>query len=352
MRNIISRSVAAFATITLSMTATAAWSARYPTPNPKQSEFYERLQKSGSAIPRRANTALAPAAARSALAPAVKPAVTAAPYSTTFYFSAHPDDFMLFMNPYWDVTLSDVRVAFVFVTAGDAGGGTLPANQPYYLGREAGAQRAIRFMADVANSSIATPVFSTVTMNGHNIYRMAYKNTYAYFLRLPDGNADGSGFPLTGNTSIAKLKSGQITTLTAINGSATYRGWADLVTTVTALVKSQASGSVNVWLNGPDPSPTTNPGDHSDHLTTGSVVVAAQPTLPCVNLALHTGYSIGGLENLDIESIENKTSVYANYSSGMAEKGFPGITWDADHKQFLAGLILRVVSGNFQGCAF
>src|SRR5204862_4118028 len=114
------------------------------------------------------------------------------------------------------------------------GTGTGGRKHPYYLARESGAETAIRFMADAGNSPGAENT-STAQLNGHPIYRTTDRNTVAYFLRLPDGNLTGAGFPNTGHQSLTRLAAGEIATLSAIDGSTTYRGWADLVATLRAI---------------------------------------------------------------------------------------------------------------------
>src|SRR6266487_1516572 len=73
-----------------------------------------------------------------------------------FYFGAHLDDWQLFMNPnaYYDVQKPSNKVVFVYVTAGDAGVGLGNGgrSQPYYLARENGAKRSVKFMADAAKA--------------------------------------------------------------------------------------------------------------------------------------------------------------------------------------------------------
>jgi hypothetical protein len=57
------------------------------------------------------------------------------------------------------------KAVFVHVSAGDAGRGVGGEPTPYYLAREEGALRAIRFMANAANATAAlgadTPSHST-----------------------------------------------------------------------------------------------------------------------------------------------------------------------------------------------
>src|SRR3954463_16519388 len=104
----------------------------------------------------------------------------------SFYFAAHEDDWQLFMNPtaFQDVARPATKTVFIHMTAGDAGLGTGNAGRkhPYYLARENGAATAIHFMAD----SGALPVDKTesrIDFNGHQIYRVSYRNTVSYYLR-------------------------------------------------------------------------------------------------------------------------------------------------------------------------
>jgi hypothetical protein len=83
------------------------------------------------------------------------------PDKVSFYFAAHQDDWQLFMNPsaFEDVAGAAAKTVFVHVTAGDAGLGTGSGGRayPYYLAREHGADRAIRFMADADAAPGPTP---------------------------------------------------------------------------------------------------------------------------------------------------------------------------------------------------
>ena len=129
-------------------------------------------------------------------APALRAADGPRPDKVSFYFAAHEDDWQLFMNPsaFQDVIDGAAKTVFIHVTAGDAGlgigwGGR---KQPFYLARENGAETAIRFMAD-ADAIPGERKAGHVTFNGHSIFRIAYRNTVAYFLRVPDGSLTGAG---------------------------------------------------------------------------------------------------------------------------------------------------------------
>ncbi len=165
-----------------------------------------------------------------------RPALAQSYSAATFYVVAHEDDWQLLMTPnaYDDVVAPGAKVVFVHLTAGNGDFGTGPANSPYYIAREEGAQRAVRFMANV-DTSTETPVLGAVTVNGHAVLRYRYKNTASYFLRLPDGGFDGSGFASSGSGSLSKLRLG-VASLAAIDGSTTYSDWNDLVTTLESIV--------------------------------------------------------------------------------------------------------------------
>ena len=119
-------------------------------------------------------------------------------------------------NAFEDVLGGAAKTVFVHVTAGDdgLGMGTGGRKYPYYLARENGAINAMRFMADADRTPITESV-GPVTFNGHPIYRIAYRNTIGYFLRLPDGDALGEGFAGTGFNRSRSLADGDIATLAA-----------------------------------------------------------------------------------------------------------------------------------------
>src|SRR3954469_17023232 len=189
------------------------------------------------------------------------------PDKVSFYFAAHEDDWQLFMNPsaFKDVTKDASKTVFVHVTAGDAGAGVGFKGRkfPYYRARENGAEAAVPFMAD-ADSIPANRVESYGDFNGHHIYRIAYRNTVSYFLRVPDGNPLGGGYADTGFQSLQRLSSGENNTLAAIDGSTVYHGWDDLVATVRDILVYERGKAGIMQINGAELDPRLNPRDHSD----------------------------------------------------------------------------------------
>jgi LmbE family N-acetylglucosaminyl deacetylase len=230
----------------------------------------------------------------------------------SFYFSAHPDDWQLFMNPsaFRDV-LGGLKTVFVHVTAGDAGLGAGDGGHPYFLAREQGAENAIAFMVDAAGGAPAEKSVAPTVLNGRTLRRVAWRNAVAYFLRLPDGSPEGDGYAATGNRSLRRLADGRIGALAAVDGSAAYGGWRDLVATLRALVDAER-GRAAVDVHLPELDAAVNPGDHPDHVMTAKLARDAVQGLPSKRLFHHLGYACGALpENLAGFDRDMKCAVYA-----------------------------------------
>lgn len=258
-------------------------------------------------------TLLAPAAARAA------DAITSDKVS--FYFAAHEDDWQLFMNPnaFEDVLGGAAKTVFVHVTAGDDGLGPATGGRkyPYYLARENGAINAIRFMADADRMPIADSTGQMI-FNGHPIHRVGYRNAIGYFLRLPDGDASGTGFAGTGFQSLKRLADGNIATLTAVDGSTAYHGWSDLVATLREIIKYERAQAPLVQLNVAELDPRINPADHSDHLMTAHGALAAVADMACVRRAYYVDYASSKLpENLTAHERDMSSAVFGVTLAGV-----------------------------------
>ena len=280
-----------------------------------------------------------------AIAPALA-ADNARPDKVSFYFAAHEDDWQLFMNPsaFKDVIKGASKTVFVHVTAGDAGAGTGSNGRkfPFYRARENGAEVAIRFMAD-ADSAPGDRSESYVTFNGHRIYRIGYRNTVAYFLRVPDGNALGGGYPETGFQSLQRLSSGANDTLAAIDGSAVYRGWDDLVATVRDMLIYERGKASLLQVNAAELDPRLNPRDHSDHLMTARAAYEAAAGLSCVRRVSYVDYATMNMPpNLNAEDRDLESSVYAVTLAGVLAYDH-GASWHHYDESFVGRNYFRVV---------
>ncbi len=283
--------------------------------------------------------AMLPAAATTAQArsPAVE--------RVSFYFVAHEDDWQLFMNPsaFADVSDPKTRTVFVHVTAGDAGLGTGSGGRkhPFYLARENGAEAAIRFMAD-ADGPPAERVATRVAINGHLVQRVRYRTTTGYFLRLPDGGTDGAGYPHTGRQSLQRLAEGANDTLAAIDGTARYRGWSDLVASLRALVDRERGAAPLVQINVPELDPAINPGDHPDHRMTAKAALDATAGLACARRVHYVQYASARLpENLDAQQRDLESSVFAVTAAGIRALDHPS-AWHRYNKAYVGRNYFRV----------
>jgi hypothetical protein len=263
-----------------------------------------------------------------------------------FYFGAHPDDWQLFMNPnaYYDVQRPSNKVVFVYVTAGDAGLGLGDGGraQPYYLARENGAKLSVRFMADAAKTP-DTPAESVASISGHSIKRWIYRNTVSYFMRLPDGSPQGTGYLATAEQSLKRLHEGAIRKMTAIDDSTTYEGWPDLRTTLRKLIEQERGTATNVWVNIPDTK--ENVGDHADHQHMAQGVLEAIADVRWINKALYLNYVTADMEeNMSSTEREIEAGTFAALSMGLTALDHPS-PWDRLHRSWLSRHYFRIERG-------
>jgi hypothetical protein len=268
--------------------------------------------------------------------------------TVAFYFSAHEDDWQLFMNPnaYNDVHRPSTKVVFVYLTAGDAGAGLGNAGrlQPYYLARENGAKLSVKFLADAEKQPYIS-VSSAASLAGHPISKWTYGNTVSYFLRLPDGNPQGTGYATTGTQSLKHLRDGTNSGITAIDSSTTYRGWNDLTATLRALIDQERGNASSVWVNLSDTDTIKNAGDHEDHLHTAKGVLEAVADLPCINKAFYLDYIT---EKMPVNMTPSEREIEAG-TFGALVTGLTALDhnspWDKLHRSWLSRHYFRTVPG-------
>jgi hypothetical protein len=117
----------------------------------------------------------------------------------------------------------------------------------------------------------------TVMVNGHNVQRYVTDTWVCYFMRIPDGNIDGSGFDSTGHFSVQKLRRGTIPRLQTVEKptpSAVYEGWQSFVNTLRGIFDLERLGTTTThpWVNASDYDPKRDPNGHSDHYVTGDAL--------------------------------------------------------------------------------
>ena len=271
--------------------------------------------------------------------------------TVAFYFAAHEDNWQLFMNPnaYNDVHSPSSKVVFVYLTAGDAGVGLGNGgrSQPYYLARENGAKLSVKFMVD-AKSEPTIPVNSAALVSGHPISKWVYGNTVSYFLRLPDGNPQGTGYATTGLQSLKRFRDGAISRMTAIDSSTTYRRWDDLRSTLRALIGQERGNATRVSVNLPDTNMQKNVGDHEDHQHTAKGVLEAIADLPCISKVFYLDYVTEKMpENMSASEREIEAGTFGALVVGLTALDHPS-PWDALHRSWLSRHYFRTVPGTGQ----
>jgi LmbE family N-acetylglucosaminyl deacetylase len=199
---------------------------------------------------------------------------------------AHEDDDLIFISPdLLHAIQAGATVRTVYVTAGDDG---MPAS--YWMTREEGPRAAYALMAGTANSwkqsdaGVPGHPIPLFTLSGKPHVSLAY-------LRLPDGNLDGSGFPSTGNQSLQQLWQGAIAKIDAIDGSSSYTQ-ASLIATFARLM----TGVQPAQIYTQDFVGTYGDGDHSDHHTTAYLTQAAARQYTAAHTVTgYEGYGTSGL---------------------------------------------------------
>ena len=268
---------------------------------------------------------------------------------TGFYVSAHPDDWQLFMNPnaYNSVKNSDKKVVFIHTTAGDAGSGT--GNNNYFLAREEGSLRAIRFMSSTFTSEDESGTNMKeiyVAINGHTILKYVDGSTVAYFLRLPDGQFDGSGYELHDFKSMEKLKNGSISNIPAIDGSTTYNSWDDLQETLRSIVVLESDNLKNVKFNLADDDSSINPKDHSDHLNSSLIMQDIANNIGGITINLYTDYSTDAKEqNVFSHDYLVSAGTWGATASGLSDN-FHSSTWETGHTDYLGKQYYRTIKSS------
>jgi len=197
---------------------------------------------------------------------------------TSLNIVAHADDDLLFLSPDLLHAIQAGRnVRTVFLTAGDNG-----AAADYWGRRETGVRAAYAQMSGVANAWTQ----SDAGIAGHAlpVFTLSeYPSISLAFMRLPDGNGNGSGFPSTKYETLEKLWTGQISTIDAIDGSSSYSK-ATLINTLTSLISFFQPDQINTQ----DYLGTYGDGDHSDHHSVAYLVQAA--VQQCTTSHGFTGY--------------------------------------------------------------
>lgn len=250
---------------------------------------------------------------------------------------AHEDDWQLFMGDRVGVRLgAGDSATFVYLTAGDDG-----RDSSYWRTRERAALRSTRVALEASTTDLVPSCRDTVVRR-HTIYGCGLGSTRSFFLRLPDGKRNGTGFERYGHQSLRKLHLKTGRTITAVDRSATYDGWSDLVETVTELTGLNR-GDTNLTVHTTDPRVTSNPHDHFDHRMAGLLVADARRSNRW-NASYYVGYAVATrAANRTSEQALAKTMIFRAYDAEMIAANK---TWSAyaEHPAFYSQCMLRTYS--------
>ena len=228
----------------------------------------------------------------------------------TLTIVAHEDDDLIFISPaLLHAIQAGAAVRTVYVTAGDDG-----MSASYWMTREQGPRAAYALMAGKAN----TWTQSDAGVPGHPIPLFTLSgspNISLAYLRLPDGNIDGSGFPSTGNESLQQLWQGTIAKIDAVDGSSSYTQ-TSLIATLAALM----TGAKATAIYTQDFVGTYGDGDHSDHHTTAYLTqAAARQYVTAHSVTGYEGYGTSDLRvnvsGTDLTTKQNAFYAYAKDDS-------------------------------------
>src|SRR2546426_865262 len=248
------------------------------------------------------------------------------------FVHAHEDDWQLFLSPEsTSEYTAGRRLLIIYVTAGDAGG-----PQSTWLAREDAAMASVRYIVGAASESngSATICYSGATTNTClAVWQWNYGTTVSIFMRVPDGNTDGNGFPATGMQSLSKLRDGTISSLATVDGATTYNSWQDLYSTIGAIITNFAPYDATTKVNAPDfdrfrqsfeGKTCQGCGDHEDHLAVADAVhnITIEGSAPW-GRAWYIDYSICWADsrypvNLDSAAYQLKKDTFMAYNNRLA----------------------------------
>lgn len=271
---------------------------------------------------------------------------------TSFFISAHPDDWQLFMMPSAFHAIQDSfnKAVFIHVTSGDVVGNITENISLRALAnaREEGALRALRFMLSLKRSSVLFEK-SSVVLNGKQLERHAAHNVAVYFIRLPDGNPEGSGYTGKPGQSLKYLRGGKTIDLSTIDGANAYADWNDLVGTIDAIVTAESEESDRIVLHSTDSSPEHSPNDHSDHYLCGTLASDVLNLKTMAALHFYAGYETARRPvNLALPDLLLQVAVWGVTNSAIVDAGLPS-AFDETHNQWLGKNYRRSIGNTTNG---
>lgn len=266
--------------------------------------------------------------------------------ATDLYMVGHEDDWQLFMgHKAFDHIATANPITFIYLTAGDAGYGTGGwGNVGMFKARENGAIASTMEATATIPQWYPADVKQWKTFNNHRIWTVRHRNTMSYFLRLPDGAPDGNGYAATGNTSVTKLRNGQIASISAIDNSTTYKGYGDLVRTIQAILNQSSPGV----MHGTEIDFSINPNTHPDHRAATLLAMDAFDGY-FSGYELWQDYTIlDRPSNLDQDGVIKKTMLFGGLCHQMSVDGY-NLVFESWHASFLSRYAYRTTTSPYPG---
>jgi hypothetical protein len=236
-----------------------------------------------------------------------------------------------------DVVAKRIRAGdsaiFIYLTAGDNGRDSL-----YWQIRERAALQSTRLAIgpDAADSGAVR--CSTTEVLEHAIRKCVIASTESYFMRLPDGKRNGAGFARHDYQSLRRLRAKKIGAMVAVDGSAAYHGWRDLIATMNKLIGSSSATEIVVHAN--DPSVAANPHDHFDHRMAGLLVDDLRKGHTW-NAQYYVGYALATrAANRSTDEAREKTAIFLAYDKEMMRVNKAWSAY-AEHPAFYSECMLR-----------
>ena len=228
------------------------------------------------------------------------------------------------------------KAVFIHITSGDAVG-NITENASFRAlanAREEGVLRALRFMLSLKRSTVAFEK-SFVELNGKRLERHATHNVVVYFIRLPDGNPEGTGYTAQLGKSLKYLRDSKTTNLSTIDSAAVYADWSDLIRTIHEIVNAESNDADRIVLHSTDLSLEHNPNDHSDHYLCGILAADVFNRNEKADLYFYTGYEIARQAvNLALPDLLLQVAVWGVTNSAIVDAGLPS-AFDETHNQWL-----------------
>lgn len=218
---------------------------------------------------------------------------------------AHPDDDILFMNPDLSNNIGYKCIRVVYITAADDG-----RDEDYWRNRERGIQAAYSEMLGAKNIwTNTTPVIGNHILNQKQL--IGYPSLSLIFLRLADGNVNGSGFESNQYSSLQNLANNKQESILSVDASAEYtrQGLVDVLATI---VSGDQPNTVYTLASAAQ----LSIGDHSDHHEAGKIALEATKNA-AINTVIssYIGYPINYLpQNIDKSAVTQKRKIFATYA--------------------------------------